>query len=492
MRRLCRALVAAAVLLAPGAWATCNKVTGASQYDIPSGTYYNLTGTDGVVRNWSDTGGTGKGGPLGLPGVVTAPNSTSVQPIGTVIASGTAPFSQWGNMPGYDPNQILFRCQAADASSMYEMYAIHGNERYTEYFSVPGMTGVYYTNWTNVGIRITNLSSGSYFQLKWNARALNNLDKDSKGYLLVKAKNFTAIQVELIRTDNGSSVASGSQGTDVSGHPQPYSYSGVNTYPSGYALGYVAFSGPGMTAPINGGTSMNDGSPGYGTSWPGMVDLYDYVKLRRQSTCAVTSVTPVVVFPSTTVAALNSGGSNTQNFTLNFNCQTGAITNTTWADTAGSGSCGTWSYNNAAVCTTSSGTTVGFLPSVGAVAAAQRFSSLKVGGSTGLTYLLSDQYPAAGVNNGIARGVGIQILRNSSAINLLSVDNTAGNASKVTDTTANNAGWYKLVDVATTSLGGNNYSETFQAKLVKLPAATGETVTPGKVYATAQVLIRVQ
>jgi Fimbrial protein len=495
---VCCLLLFGAVLALP-TQANCYKVTSTTGYDpyrgnFPSG--YTLTAADGAAQAWNSAN-SNVGGSLGLPGVINVTSDTSFQPIGTVIASSVTPFIQWSNgSTPYNPNQILFLCDKADASSLYETYAIHGNERYSEYFQVPAIPGAYYTNWTNVAIRIKNMTDGNYFALNWQQRLMTGLDLDHSGqYLLVKAKNFSAIQVELIRSDNGSSVAGTNQGTNNLGYSSPYTDSQTGSYSSSYGLGYVAFSGPGIApgnAPVNGVSSSDGGaSPGFSYYWPGMVDLYSKVKVRHSSTCAITNVTPVVTFPTVTVAQLNSGVTPpSQSFTINYNCQTGAVTSNTYADTStGSGTCN-WSFSNTYSCVTTSGSALGFLPSPAAVAAAQRFGSLKTA-STGLTYLLSDQYPATGVSNGIARGVGIQIFRANSpttAMNLLSVNNTAGNTSTTSNVTANTAGWYKLVDTSTKNLGGNNYSEKFQATLVKLPASTGEAVTAGRVYSTAQVL----
>lgn len=491
---MARLLALASMLLASGAWANCYQVnyTTGNQPDN-----YTIQPSDGVAGYWYPGASNGSQGSFGASGIINVTSDTNFQPIGTVLTTGVAPFSQWGKAGGYNPEQILFRCAAADGGQIFELYATHGNERYAEAWAVPGVANTYYTDWTNVGIRIKNMSDGNYFSRTWQTRSLTNLDRDTRGFLLVKAKNLLTIQVELVRVDNGSTVTG-----SYFGYSKPYTTNATGSYPANYALAYVGFVGPGLPGPTPGADSYTNGANQWGYNegtWPGGLTLGGFVNIRRSSTCSVTNVTPVVQFPNISVNELNGGGSRSQNFALNFNCQTGAITNSTYADTSsGNGvapnaGCG-WNSPNSYKCVTSSGVALGVLPSTGAVAAAQRFTSLKTSG-TGLLYLLSDQYPATGVNNGVARGVGIQIYRMSSpgtAMNLASVDNTTGNTSKTSDATANLAGWYKAVDTSTNNLGGNNYSETFQAVLKKLPAATGETVAPGQVRSTARVLIRVQ
>lgn len=484
------ALAAASFGLLQSAYATCYQVNNTTGNQPDN---YTIQPSDGVVVYWYPGARGDSGGSLGLSGVVNVSSDTNFQPIGTVLTSSTALFPQWGKSGGYNPEQILFRCAPGDAGSLYELYATHGNDRYAESFPVAAVPNAYYTAWTNIGIRIKNLNpGGGYFTRYWQQRALTGLDVDTKGYLLVKAKNFAQVQVELIRVDNGAG-ATGGKWTSV---PQTNNSAG-SSFPSNLALGYLGFAGPGLNGPTPGADSYSGGANQWGYNegtWPGFLGLSG-ISVRRSSTCALTNATPLVQFPSITVGELNSNGSRTANFSIQFNCQSGAIVSNTYADTSsGTGTCG-WGTPNTSSCTTSSATALGFLPSTGAVAAAQALSGLNTS-STGLTYLLSDQYPVGGVSNGIARGVGIQIYRQSTpgtAMNLLSVDNSAGNTSKTSDAVANAAGWYRLVDPASTSnLGNGNYSETFTATLKKLPAGTGEPVTAGRVYSTARVLIRVQ
>ncbi|QRY77846.1 fimbrial protein [Pseudomonas sp. PDNC002] len=393
---------------------------------------------------------------------------------------------QFGRSGGYDPETTFWRCLPSDAIS--EEYSMHGH-LYPYGFLVPGYGGnVYSTMWADVGIRITNLGNNQPYTKFYQQRPIDTsvLDKDDRGYVLVKAKNLSAVRVELIRINPTDNSNMGYEDKAAGAYD-------MQTYP----LAYVIFSGPGTSgySPNVGVDSTGDttGFPGY--AWIGSIGLYGNISVRRTATCSITNVTPVVVFAPILLGELNSGGSRTQPFTIESNCQAGAITNTAVADssygkftynstvyTCSSGMAYSWLNSNTGMCLSNSGTALGILPaSANSIAQAQALNLKSAGG--GLTYLLSDNY---GLSSDVATGVGIQILRKNVPINLLSSSNSAAAATEVA---ANNAGWYRLVDSGTSSLGGNKYSEVFQATLKKLP---GVTVTPGKISATGRVLIRVQ
>lgn len=54
------------------------------------------------------------------------------QPIGTVLAQSTgAPMTQYGQSGGFDPEQVLYRCDASDVDSLYESYSNNGDDYYS-------------------------------------------------------------------------------------------------------------------------------------------------------------------------------------------------------------------------------------------------------------------------------------------------------------------------------------------------------------------------
>ncbi|RJG12798.1 fimbrial protein [Pseudomonas cavernicola] len=431
-------------ILATPASATCYQVSGTST----SPGNNQILPTEGAAYGWAGAGN-GYNGSLGLPSVINV-SDEGFQPNGTLLAAGTAPFTQYGFKTPYGPEQTFFRCAPADAGSLYEKYAIHGNYRdvaMNEDGALYGIPSGFATKWANVAFRMTNLSTGQYFKRNWQQRPLTGLDVDSRGYLLVKAKNFTSVYTELYRIGPGAAYNL---------------QTGTGLYNDIYPLAYIAFAGPGVSSPPLGSDS-NGNDQGYGSEWPGTLSLYNYVTLRRSATCAVNTVTPVVQFPLITVAELMAGGNRQVPFQVSFKCQSAAVSGVAQTNTA-----------------------LGLLPSAGSRAAASSLGLTNASG--GSAYLLSDQYGSAG----IAQGVGIRILRNNQAINLLPNENSAMGATA----TATAMGWYPVLggaQVKTGSSGGvDQYTETFNASLEKLTLGTRPPVTAGSVNATAQVIIRVQ
>lgn len=439
----CLALVA--VILAAPASATCYRVTGTST----SPNNYQVLPTEGAAYSWAGAGN-GYNGSLGLPNAINV-SDEGFQPNGTLLAAGTAAFTQYGYKTPYGPEQTFYRCAPADAGSLFEMYAIHGNYSdvaKNEDGALYGIPSGFATKWANVAFRMTNLISGQYFKRNWQQRPLTGLDVDSRGYLLIKAKNFTSVYTELYRI--GPGAASGLQ-------------TGTGLYNDVYPLAYIAFAGPGISSPPLGSDSYGN-SQGYGSEWPGTLSLYNYVTIRRSATCAVNTVTPVVQFPLITVAELMAGGNRQVPFQVSFKCQSAAVSGVAQTQTA-----------------------LGLLPSAGSRAAASSLGLTNASG--GSAYLLSDQYGSAG----IAQGVGIRILRSNQVINLLPNESSLMGVSATANAMI---GWYPVLGGSqqkTASSGGvDQYTETFNARLEKLTQGTQPPVTAGTVNATAQVIIRVQ
>lgn len=376
-------------------------------------------------------------GPLNLPSTINITDE-NFQPNGTLLASSVVDFVQYGQKSGYDPEQILFSCTADSAGQLYEIYATNGDNAYGGLYedgATYGLEHSYATYQKNLVVRITNNETGQYFKKNWQYRALTNLDTDASGNILVKAKNFTSVTIELYRIG------------DVRGAITPGAY--------GYSqpAGYIAFGGPGISYPADGADSQTS-YPGWYAYWPGNISLYKNTNIRRSKACRFNSVTPNVLFPTISTEEINNGGSRTANIDITYQCQSGYTAGVSAGQNA-----------------------VGFQVSSGSYSAALAEGLTTTG--SGLTYLLSNQY---GVDSNVATGVGIRLEREGTTLNWLSDANvmTGGNAD----------GWYKLngTQVATDDVA-DSYQESFSAILEALP---GQTATPGKVYAQAQVFIRVQ
>ncbi|WHU41390.1 fimbrial protein [Pseudomonas parafulva] len=431
------------------AWATCYKVTyvGAA-----------TTTANDAIRPGEGTAGAWAGGcdtcngSLGLPSVINV-SDPSFQPYGSLIASSVAPFTQYGATAGFNPEYVFFRCEARDA--VYEMFSTNGDDVYSGWFqggdsvgNTLGLRSAYRTAWTNVLLRLTHLATGQLFTDVWQERRLTGLDTDSRGYQLVKAKNLSAVRAELFSApkDPSYNYYSDTVSSQLYGYAQP--------------AAYIAIKGPGLAYPTVGQTHYGNWSGWYG-NWPGALGLYNKVTLKRYPTCSVTSVTPYVVFPSISVSEINAGGRREMPFQINFRCQSNIVNSTS-----------------------ANGTAIGIKVSSGALAASSSLGLVNAQG--GLTYLLADRYGQAGV----AQGVGIRLLRGGAPINLLANEDSANGSG------AAGRGWYPVISSAANLTGTVNgigqYTETFRARLEKLSTGTLPTVRPGRVEATAQVVIRVQ
>ncbi|HEX4917481.1 MAG TPA: fimbrial protein [Limnobacter sp.] len=443
VKKLCVALL---VFFVTSAQATCYRVDGIY---TGNGTPPNdkILPTDGVAGLWTGACAT-CGGDLGLPSVINV-TDTSFQPAGSVIESSIAPFVQYGRKSsggsqGYNPEQVFFRCQPNDA--VYEMYANNGLQNYggavNPYAGFVGSVadGAFKTDVPDVLMRITHQETGRVFDDVWQERRLNNLDKDSRGYVLVKAKNLATIRVELIRAAD--------TGRNRFGVPNV----GVKNTISAM----IAIKGPGILHPEAGASSATS-IGGHYSNWPGAIGYFGVsTTVRRARTCAVLNVTPTVEFPAISAEALKQGEIRGAAFDLKFHCQAQTSSGTQSEQTA-----------------------IGFLPSANAIAHAQALGLMNNSG--GVSHIVSDQHGMPG----IAKGVGVRIYRHGQPMTVLGGQRSFGMGEA--------AGWYTVTASHQGRHKGANdtdvYYETFVAELQALPT---EGVSAGKVSATAQVLIRVQ
>ncbi|WP_448679474.1 fimbrial protein [Pseudomonas nicosulfuronedens] len=448
MNPVLRSLPLLALLLAPSAWATCYKVTGVGT--ATTTLTYQIRPGEGTAGAWAGACDTCNG-PLGLPSVINVTDA-SFQPDGTLIASSVAPLTQYGVTAGYDPERVFFRCAVGD--EVFEMFSTNGDDLYSGWYqggdsvgNSIGLPAAYRTAWPNVLLRLTHVETGQYFTDIWRERLLTGLDIDSRGFQLVKAKNLSAVRAELFRAPLESTRY---YSPTISS--QRYLYT--------QQAGYIAIKGPGLSYPNVGQTHYGNWS-GWHTNWPGAIGLYNFMTLKRYPTCAITNVTPHVVFPSISIGEINTGASREMPFEVAFKCQTGVINSTA-----------------------ANGTALGIKVSAGALAASSGLGLVNANG--GLSYLVSDRYGQPGM----AQGVGIRLLRNGSAMNLLANEDSANGSN------AEARGWYPVIGGASNKTGEmsgiSQYSETFRARLEKLSLGSMPTVTPGRVEATAQVVIRVQ
>lgn len=429
-------------------WAQCYKVTAVGDATTTNNTH--IRPGEGSADHWVGACDTCNGS-LGLPSMINV-SDANFQPDGTLIASSVAPPTQYGSTAGYDPERVFFRCAAGDA--VYEMFSTNADDLFSGWYrggdsvgNSIGLQAAYRTAWPNVLLRLTYVETGEYFTDIWRERLLRGLDIDSRGFQLVKAKNLSAVRAELFRAPlEATRYYSPTTASQLYAFTQP--------------AGYTAIKGPGLSYPRV-GVSHYGNYDGWHHNWPSAISLYNKVTLKRYPTCAVTNVTPHLVFPSISIGEINAGSSQEMPFEVAFKCQSGVINSTAL-----------------------NGTALGIKVSSGGLAASSSLGLINANG--GLSYLVSDRYGQPG----IAQGVGFRLLRNGSVMNLLANEDSAMGSN------AEARGWYPVLSGASNMTGElsgiSYYSETFRARLEKFKLGSMPTVTPGRVEATAQVVIRVQ
>ena len=445
------------LMYAAPAEATCYRISTNTPESNESLGYYIEPGM-GSVGIWY--GSNDAGGSAGnLPSTINL-NNNDFQPLGSMIASGTVNFMSMrsnADAKDYDPEQIFFRCTADENGYLYEFYATNGDSAYGgKYLADPalGLDEVYTTYMYGLGIRVKNLTTGEYYSRYWKSRPLNNLDTDSKGYLLVKAKNFSDAGIELFKIGYA----------DANGRPSNQNYTGM--YNHSQPSAYIAFKSKSFSTNLADGRDSNSYYSGFYSYWPGGINLYNRLTVRRSATCKVNNATPNVTFPVVAMQRLNNGEKVTVPLQVDFSCQTGSPANSGLSSGFVSG-------------TATNQTAIGFLPDSANIASAKA-EGLGTSGS-GITHLLSDNY---GLSN-VTSGVGVRMYKmDGTALNFLSTLTSPGTGAA--------AGWYPVLDEAVKlneSNGLSQYSRPFNASLEALP---GKTVTPGKFNAKVQAIIQVQ
>lgn len=428
-------------------FAVCVRIT--STIRNPYSFYYTEPGK-GIVGNW--LGAVDTSGTMGTTPKVINVNDNSFQPLGSLIATGYVSFLESGSHR-YDSEQILFRCSPDEEFSLREFYATNGDSIYAGMHLVNpalGLNETYVTAVKDVGIRIKNLSTGEYFSRYWKSRPLTNLDKDSRGWLLVKAKNFSDSSIELFKVDYARTMFAPQTKTGVVIWTQP--------------AAYIAFKSKILSFNLRDGADSFNHYNGFYGHWPGAINLHNNLTVKRSGTCGIENVTPHIFFPKISCNELNNNMKVTVPINIRFKCQSGVTENTDFGSDMAS-----------------LPPAIGFLPKEANIAAAKQ-ENLIVASGSGVTHLLSDGY---GSMPNIARGVGVRLYQNNGQpLNFILLLSSAAQSSTY--------GWYPALSNAVfmgESNGMKSYSTTIKASLERLP---GKTATAGKFDASIQAIIQVQ
>jgi len=380
--------------------------------------------------------------------------SAHLQPVGTLLGSIViSPASA----PGLTSETVMWECDITDADDLYELFATNGDDRVGGFWDIGAADGLpnYFATWfPYVAIRLTHVNSGQVYTRYWQqARITEYATVGNK--IQIKAKHLSLIQAELVRVSSlpptTGSVSNYCTGTAAS------SGSGVYPYTCTQPNGYIQFQGGGIKS-----DSVGEDSSRYYRFWGARngvgYGMRSAASISYAATCVARNVTPVVTFLPVTAAELNQGATRSSDFTIDLECDNAVNSGTSTNQTA-----------------------LGIQVAQSAYTQAQSMGLVTSGGA--VTHLLSNGY---GSDPSVATGVGISLrnAKDGTAMNFLGWSNTGTGAS---------GGWYPVLDGASSN-GSNtqnftNYSQTITATLSALP---GLTAKPGKVNATAYVLVKVQ
>lgn len=387
--------------------------------------------------------------------------TADLQPVGTTLGSATV---SPGTAVGINDETVLWQCDLADKDEIYEVFSTNGDDRVGGYWDIgkhDGLPGYFATWFPYVAIKQTHLKSGLVLTRFWQQYKMTDYDVVGNK-IQIKPKHLSTIKADLVRV--GSLPPASGSGSNFCGGMAPAGGSKLYNYDCTQPNAYVAFKGPGYESHSDPIGSDHNTNYQFWLHRNGIAfGMRNAATIGYTATCAVLNVTPVVRLPPVTVAQLNEGVQQQVPFDLQFRCQTTPPK-------------GLAPYESG---TLPGQTAMGLL-----VAPANYQSALAEGVTTsgnGVSYLLSDGYKS---DPGVTTGVGVQLsYPGGQAINFLSSDLSGG---------GNAAGWYP-VEAGATAGGTNNgittYTKTLNASLKRLP---GKTVTPGKLNAKAQVVIRVQ
>ncbi len=384
--------------------------------------------------------------------------STYLQPVGatlgsTIVDSATA--------PGLNSETVLWECDLADKDELYELFATNGDDRVGGYWEIgngagttinDGLPGYYATYFPYVGLKLTHLNSGKVFTRYWQQSKITQYDVVGTK-LQIKPKHLSMVQADLVRVS--SLPPKSGSGSNYCGSQAAASGSGTYSYTCTQPNGYIQFQGPGYTSDTVGADSNTSyyfwghhNGIGFG--------MRSAASISYTPTCVARNVTPLVTFGSITAQELNDNMTRESDFSIEIECSDQTVSGVSSNQTA-----------------------LGVQVSAAAYAKASELGLLT--GSQGVTHLVSNGY---GTDPSIATGVGIALSNNGKSMNFVGQDiSGSGNA----------GGWYPVKEGASpngsSASGYTNYTQTLTAILKVLP---GRKAIPGKVNATAYVLVKVQ
>jgi len=383
-----------------------------------------------------------------------------------LLTSVAVPPTQY-TFGGANASSVLWICDQADvdAGQVYFLVATNGDSRFGGEFEIgPAGSGIYGTWFDHIGLRqtIAGVTLSRHWQkvpLQSWLQAQETINGQLKDRVYIRLMDIPPLQAELYWV---------AQHVPESGW---YNCAGYPTAPRNHVHGlpydciqpasYIQLVGPGIPHDEAGEDHRDyhwdfwgaDNGFGY-TLWHGG-------SLSANPSCVVHTATPHVSFATASVQELQNGAEVPAHFSITLDCNSATV--------SGSGS---------------GETAIGLQVSEGAFAAAQILGLVNNGG---VDFLLSDQY---NTDAATAKGVGIALFdEDGNQRRFVGWPGTVGTGHPRGPL----AGWHPVLwGARMTGLAPpDNYhlQLDFTAKLQQLP---GQTVTPGKIRASAHVLVKVQ
>jgi len=388
----------------------------------------------------------------------------ALQPVGTLLASVAVPPSNY-TYGGAHADTPLWNCHETDVQKdLHFLVSVNADSRFGGAVEIEeshvGVDGVHATWFNEVGLRLS--VDGVVLNGKWKRVPLKTWapDPTNKNRIVIRLQDVPTLQAELYRVDRQVPKAPGAWA--CGGKQQPPSTTGT-AYNCLEPSAYIQLSGP-TIVPLGWADREGEEHHTHFKFW-GQYNgfgytLYNALTLSATPSCVVHNHTPEVRFATTSVEALKTGSKVPANFSVELDCSDSAISNDSQQQPI-----------------------IGLQTSYKAYLAAKNLKL--VNPNNGVEYLVSDD-DASGTD--LAKGVGIRLSAGGEERVFVGHPGTIGDKSD-----GPSAGWYPasqgVSNMGETSSGRRRMRLDFTATLEKLPQA--QSVTPGKVHATAHVLVKV-
>jgi len=386
-------------------------------------------------------------------------SSLYLQPAGTLLGSGVAPSTLY-TYKGADADTPLWICDKDDVEQgkIHFLVSTNADSRFGGYHKIgqaDGLEEVYGTWFEYVGLR--QIMDGVSLSRDWQKVRLKTWQiVGQKAH--IRLQDIPPMQAELYRVSQP--VPKGGASPHCGGDRNKQANS---VYKCQIATGYVQLAGAvGKDLPHDEEGQDHRKNHDFHSKHNGIAyRLYQGTTLTTSPFCAARSGITQVTFPTISAQALQTGAEIPADFSIEFECHQQTVSGTRREETA-----------------------IGLQVSPDAFVTAQHLGL--VNDANGVDFLVSDRYES---DPGLARGVGIRLFQADSPREFLGWTDLIGS----NHVKGPRAGWFPVLDGATKIAASgpdhNLFRLDFTAKLAKLP---GATVTPGKVRAHANIVIRLQ